>query len=204
MRIDIIRHGECADEAFLRGRTDSPLTELGERQMQQSIADLPKPDLVFSSPAQRNLRFAQDNFSAVESLAGVHERDFGLWDGLSFQTLQNTYPEQLARYLENPFADVIPDSETLLDFQQRVAATWDQLCALPAKHILLFSHSGVQRILLKQILGFPNKSLFNLRIGYAARMSFEVHHTSQGAFSQLLEIRQLKDRAGEGLSRCLC
>jgi alpha-ribazole phosphatase len=190
MRIDIIRHGECADNAFLRGQIDSPLTPLGEQQMRQAIKGLPKADLVFSSPAQRTLKFAQENFGQVDVLEGFRERSFGEWDGLSFQALQQRFPQQLDLYLQNPFADMIPQSESLTDFQQRIATAWQKLCEIDAQHLLVFSHSGVQRMLLKSILGFPNKYLFNLKIDYAARMTFEVQKTQQGYFTQLVEIRQ--------------
>lgn len=190
MRVDFIRHGECDDDVFLRGRTDSLLSSLGRRQMQQAIADLPKPDFVLSSPSQRSLNFARDNFEDVQVLHDLAERDFGDWDGVSFQTLQKQSPQQLDEYLQNPFADVIPNSESLPDFQQRITQVWQKLCAMDAQHLFVFSHSGVQRILLKSILGFPNKYLFNLRIDYAARMTFEVTKTQQGYFTQLVEIRQ--------------
>ncbi|BBP46115.1 phosphoglycerate mutase [Thiosulfatimonas sediminis] len=192
MLIDIVRHGECADSAFLRGRCDSPLTALGEQQMRQALSDVVPADLVFSAPAQRNLHFARAHYPDVQVLEAFAERDFGDWDGLSFQAVQQTDAERLELYLQNPFADVIPNSESLVDFEKRIAAGWLYLCGLPVESILLFSHSGVQRVLLKKILGFPNKSLFNLKIGYAARIRLDVQKTSQGYFTQLVEIAQVK------------
>ncbi|MBN2646715.1 MAG: histidine phosphatase family protein [Thiotrichales bacterium] len=189
MQIEVIRHGACADDAFLRGRTDSPLSDLGWRQMEAAVANLPRPEWIISSPLQRCAAFA-DQFAAKTQSAFVtdcawQERDFGLWDGLSLSQLQHQEGSALAAYLAEPFVDQIPQAEPLADFSQRVEQAWNELCHRTETSVWLITHGGVQRSLLHSLLGIPLERSFHLQLGYAARLSFVVTPTASGPFCQL-------------------
>ncbi|QKI89017.1 histidine phosphatase family protein [Thiomicrorhabdus xiamenensis] len=191
MRIDLIRHGACEDDVFLRGRTDSPLSLEGENQMRQALIGLPEPCQIITSPASRCRFFAEQHFKHVSVRQALAERDFGSWDGLSLDEIRAHYPKQLEAYFADPFADdIIPYGENLPLFEARVVQEWDRLCRSECDHLLIFSHSGVQRMVLKRILKMQNEALFNLKIGYAARLTFEVTRVDEACFTHLVEMRQ--------------
>jgi len=197
MRIDLLRHGECADQAWLRGRVDSELSELGWQQMQAQLACLPQStnQTVISSPAKRCAEFSQTISEQACSNPLVidnrwHERDFGVFDGLSFERVQQTYPQALADYLDNPFDNAIPQAETFIDFQTRIEQAWSNLIQADYQSVLLVTHSGPMRLVLQQILGLANQQLFQMELGYAARISIEVIPTDTQPFCKLVEILQ--------------
>nr|WP_243755353.1 histidine phosphatase family protein [Thiomicrorhabdus sp. 6S3-12] len=187
----MIRHGACEDDVFLRGRSDSKLSTEGERQMRQALNGLPQPCQVISSPASRCRDFAEQHFAHVSIRQALAERDFGSWDGLSLDEIRAHYPKQLEAYFADPFADdIIPYGENLPLFEARVVQEWNRLCQSDCEHLLIFSHSGVQRIVLKRILQMQNDALFNLKLGYATRLTFEVTRVGKECFTHLVEISQ--------------
>ncbi|MFF0608192.1 acid phosphatase [Nocardia tengchongensis] len=98
-RLIVLRHGETAWSAARRhtGRTDIPLTEIGEAQARSAGTllrglDLSNP-LVLSSPRQRALRTAE-----LAGLTGVIvdddlvEWDYGEYEGLTTPEIQRMSP----------------------------------------------------------------------------------------------------------------
>lgn len=199
MRIELLRHGECADNAWLRGRTDSVLNAHGQAQMQSNWPLCP-PSKLISSPALRCAEFVRAKTRPVEFSAPIffdaawQERDFGRWDGLSYEQVQIQYGALLERYLQNPFATEIPEAESYADFKARILAAWQQTLqqalAEGQKHLLIVTHGGPVRLVLQSVLGLPDSHLFNLQIGYGCRVALAVTATPDGPFCQLQEIVQ--------------
>lgn len=197
MYIDILRHGECDDQAWLRGRTDSELSLKGQKTMQSQLPDMSKYDRVFCSPAQRCQVFTEQCFEEVKILSDWRERDFGLFDGLSYSQVLQTYPEQLKFYLDSPFDFQIPEAESFECFQKRIQSAWKTLMMNDANSILLVTHGGVMRIILQSLFKLPNEALFHFELGYGARLRIEVFKTTDfdcalfsEPFCKLIEIKQ--------------
>ncbi|BCN93191.1 alpha-ribazole-5'-phosphate phosphatase [Thiomicrorhabdus immobilis] len=213
MRIELLRHGECDDQAWLRGRVDSALGEQGWLQMHNQLkllyvtdkSELDKPnmvkaDVVISSPAKRCAEFAQKIYDQACSdnlvvAAPWQERDFGVFDGLPFDRVQQKYPQELERYLQNPYKNPIPKAESFADFKTRIQQAWSNLIHSDYQSVLLVTHSGPMRLVLQQILGFPDQQLFQLELGYGARISIDVIPTDTQPFCKLVEIVQSKTQA---------
>lgn len=201
MLIELLRHGECADNAWLRGRTDSALSVHGRAQM-ESNWPLCAPSKLISSPALRCAEFVEAHLqtrpvefsSPVFVDAAWQERDFGRWDGLSYECVQAHYGALLERYLQNPFATEIPAAEPYADFKARIHTAWQetlqQALAAGQKHVLIVTHGGPMRLVLQSVLGLADSHLFNLQIGYGCRVALEVTATPDGPFCQLQEIIQ--------------
>jgi alpha-ribazole phosphatase len=189
MRIDLVRHGECLDEAFLRGQSPSELSPLGEKQMQAVFSSLAcsshqtRPELVVVSPAKRCLNPVRSFYQSKKKCTNIQicpafqERHFGIWDGLSYEEVKSLYSNELQCYLENPFDYHIEQSESLTSFENRVLPAFEQLLiqasAESVNHILMVTHGGVMRVLLKHILGLQNEALFQLEVDFAARITLE-------------------------------
>lgn len=197
VRIDLVRHGDCADNAFLRGQSPAVLTPLGQQQMKGVLSAINLPGLVVSSSAQRCLSFAQDYYSALPELivsAEFQERNFGVWDGLSYEEIQRLDADNLSRYLLQPFEFAIEGAESLAEFEARIASAWQTLVAdafnQAIEHVVVITHSGVMRVLLKQVLALPLDSLFQFEIGYGARLTLECYETQAEPFIKLVELVQ--------------
>lgn len=189
MRIDLVRHGACQDEAFLRGQSPAELSSLGERQMQAVFASLAglghqtTPDLVVVSPANRCLNPVMSFYKRKEALSNVQicsafqERHFGVWDGLSYEEVKSLYYNDLQGYLKNPFDYEIDQAESLISFENRILPAFEQLLVQSSvesvNHVLIVTHGGVMRVLLKHILGVQNEALFQFEVGFSTRITLE-------------------------------
>ncbi|GKT11295.1 MAG: alpha-ribazole phosphatase [Thiomicrorhabdus sp.] len=183
MRIDFVRHGHCQDSAFLRGRSASLLSVLGQKQMHKALDALEPADLIISSPAIRCLDLVEAYYADksealnIEAWPDFQERFFGVWDGLSYDAIQALDVEGFTHYLDNPFDYAIPEAESLAKFENRVQQVFQKLLEHAVhnqlEHIVVVTHGGVMRVLLKQVLGLSDTALFQLEMGYAARMSLE-------------------------------
>ncbi|VAW49922.1 hypothetical protein MNBD_GAMMA04-36 [hydrothermal vent metagenome] len=182
MRIDLVRHGACLDEAFLRGQSPAELTALGKEQMKAVFASISVPERVVVSSAKRCLEPVASFYQHHESLdiqiwTDFQERCFGVWDGLSYEEVKHLDNIGLQGYLESPFTYNIKQSESLVAFEKRVLIAFERLLEQATSesihHILVVTHGGVMRVLLKHILGLNNEALFKFEIGFAARMTLE-------------------------------
>lgn len=210
MRIDLLRHGECNDQAWLRGRTDSSLSEKGLLQMQaalqhhQKIPSKNSYQKIISSPAKRCSEFCYQAWSNQNSIKiteddAWQERDFGVFDGLSFEKIQQRYPNELDCYLNNPYSAKIPQAESFENFQNRIYQAWLNLIQTDFDSILVVTHGGSMRLVLQQVLGLSNQQLFNLQLDYAARVSIEVIATESSPFCKLVELVQIDEDLLEDL-----
>ena len=189
MRIDLVRHGSCLDNAFLRGQSPAVLSVLGEQQMQAIFSSLScssnvtTPELVVVSPARRCLEPVESYYLKREEATKVQvwddfqERHFGVWDGLSYEEVKSLDNNGLQGYLENPFEYKVEQAESLKVFENRIRVVFERLLnqavSESVNHLLIVTHGGVMRVLLKHVLGLGNNALFQLEIGYAARMTLE-------------------------------
>lgn len=178
MRLDLLRHGECVDEAFLRGRrTDSPLSKRGMGQMRRRLIRR-RYDIVWTSPLARCRAFAEEwadtHNLPLQVLDTLAERDWGLWDGLTLETVQRKWPIELEAYLADPFGVTPPEAEPLMDFRQRVMQALRTVAMGGGERVLIVTHGGVIKMAAQQVLGFPDQQLFNFGIEYAGLMGVEL------------------------------
>lgn len=173
-----IRHGETPlnREQRIGGRTDVPLTALGEAQARQAAAWLARPwSRVVTSTLQRAWRTAELVVPgyAVTRLSGLDERDWGLLEGAPLER-------------QPPYTITPPGGESWASFQARVLAALNDVLAgddLP----LVVAHSGVYRVIRTQLFGspdgvrLPNALPFLIRPGPSG---WQVHrYATQNAFS---------------------
>lgn len=201
MQIDLLRHGECSDQAWLRGRVDSALSQKGRLQMQAALNQLTRQnrhyDKIICSPAQRCQLCDQAGLNLQTANVSVsdnwQERNFGVLDGLSFQAVEQQYPTELQAYLNAPFTYAISKAECFEIFQNRIYQAWSNLIQTDNDSVLIVTHGGPMRLVLQHVLGLSNQQLFNLQLGYAARLTIEVFATDSTPFCKLVELVQIED-----------
>lgn len=170
----LIRHGETEWSAAKRhtGRTDIPLTPMGERQateLSQTLAGR-RFSLVLCSPLRRARQTCERaGYGAVATLAdGLLEWDYGIYEGRTTEEMRREDPGW------SIWSTSVPKGESLEQVAQRANEVID-LALLPKGDVLLFAHAHILRILTACWLGLPPEAgrLFVLRTASISVLGYE-------------------------------
>jgi len=152
IRLLVIRHGETAWNRATRiqGHTDIPLSPLGLAQAErlaEALADEPLA-AVYASDLSRARQTAEALASAhglaVQFDAGLRERAFGRFEGLSWDEIAQAHPEDSARWRRREPDFAVGGGESLNTFSARcLAAARRVVAAHPGENIALVAHGGV-------------------------------------------------------------
>jgi broad specificity phosphatase PhoE len=100
---------------------------------------------------------------------GLRERSFGIWEGMTFNDIKESYPKEFGLWAENPLKYSPPDGEDTSDVRDRAIGSFD---AIIKKHdgdyIAVVAHGGINRIILCHVLGVPLEHIFRIEQDYAA------------------------------------
>ncbi len=181
-RIWLIRHGETSWSRDLlhTGRTDIPLTELGEDQARaagKKFAGI-TPHLVLCSPLSRSRRTAE--------LAGLQpgsftddllEWDYGAWEGRTTKEIRAELGDPNWVVWQHLIPPGITPGEQLTDVAIRVTRVIDRCLpeVLAGHDCVLVAHGHVLRILTATWLGLPpiDGRLFALDPARLSALGFE-------------------------------
>ena len=193
--IDLIRHVRVDGKAALYGKTDvAPLVSENKRLL-SVLNNRPNYDVILTSPLQRCYSVAQQLASKqnkfVHSVSKFQEMNFGVIDGVSFTDIYEKSAEikdqnhedtmqvnssinwsLVEQFFQDPAHTLLPEAETLSDFNKRVSKAWQALLiqeyegetqskdmqGSKPKRIVLFAHGGVIRMILAEALGVDWKS----------------------------------------------
>ncbi|AJR05985.1 histidine phosphatase family protein [Photobacterium gaetbulicola] len=186
-RVDILRHGLPEGHGCLRGHTDFPITPAGLEQMRSAVKGLDDIEQVITSPLQRccdfaNL-FAQQFTLPCQQFSHWKEMDFGEWDGQSQDSLWQQHGTILEKYWQNPWLSTPHGGEDLKAFDIRIQHAWEHLLAnFSGQNILLVTHAGVMKQLMRILLEMPRSTSYLHRIDlpYAARYRVTVMTDENG------------------------
>lgn len=147
-----VRHGETAwnRETRIQGQLDIPLNPLGLAQAQRLAQALDGQGLhaIYSSDLAR----ARQTAEAVASLqgltvlldAGLRERGFGMFEGLTWAEIETRWPTESERWRRRDPEFAAQGGESLQDFYGRAVATVETLAARhPGQTVLIVAHGGV-------------------------------------------------------------
>jgi len=151
-RIVAVRHGETAwnVDTRIQGQLDIELNATGRWQAERlarALADEPL-DAIYASDLARAFDTARA-LAAGRALelcadAGLRERGFGHFEGLTYTEIERRHPEGARRWRERD-ADFAPEGgESLARFQARAVAAVAALAARHrGQHIAVVTHGGV-------------------------------------------------------------
>lgn len=153
-----IRHGETAwnVDTRIQGQLDVPLNDTGRWQAQRlalALAD-ERIDALYASDLLRAMQTAQTlaatSRCAIIADAGLRERGFGKFEGLTFREVAERWPEQSERWRRRD-PDFGPEGgEVLRDFYARCVRTITRLAAAhPGQAIAVVAHGGVMDCLYR-------------------------------------------------------
>jgi alpha-ribazole phosphatase len=158
----LVRHGitQMNEDGKLQGQSDLPLNRVGQRQAQALAARLAQVpfDRVIASDLQRAMQTAQiiadrqaadRHHLAVEAEPCLRELHFGDWEGLSYKTLQEQFPQELVKWQADPYGFAPPGGESLGKLAQRVSDFYQNLASYRDQaNLLVVAHGGPLQVLL--------------------------------------------------------
>jgi len=180
MKIYLLRHGETTGNLarIMDGRTDVPLTPLGEAQARkagETLSSIPFTH-IYCSPLSRAVRTMELAMGRpVEYVIDerLTERDSGALVGLKFEEVDRRAYWDMGRN-----EAVYPDSESIASLFQRVYAFLDEITAtLPEDAVVLVAaHAGVSRAFRCYFEGIPEDgNLIDYQLGNAEFTMYEVN-----------------------------
>jgi phosphoserine phosphatase len=172
-RLYLTRHGETQWnlEGRMQGNKESNLTEKGVRQalkLGKRLKDT-NIDIVYSSPSNRAVHSAElivgNRDIQIIKVNELIEMHFGIWEGLSFDVIQQKYGEQYKAFWETPHLLKDFPGETFEKFKIRVVGAINKIIEENSdKDILIVAHALVVKFIMSYFEDTPLEKLFDDRI----------------------------------------
>ena len=168
----MIRHGETAlnVKGCYYGRTDAVLSEKGisqARYLKEILKEI-SFDYIVASPLVRAYNTAQivmeEREQEIFGDRRLMEQDFGIFEGMTYKEIQNTYPKELDAWNEEFSTYRIPKGESFADVRSRAE---DFLRDIPSgreskgEKMLIVAHKGTLGHLLAAMLKLPLDGYWN-------------------------------------------
>ncbi len=187
-KVYLIRHGETegADSRRYKGHIDVPLSEKGIEQVKRLSRYLSRNSssdagvkAVYASGLSRAVKsaeiIAEPYALAPVIVEGLKERNFGVWEGMSFDEIKEKYPDAFDAWAKNPLKFSPMEGESTLDVKVRALSAFNEIVN---KHkgdtIALVAHGGINRVILCDLLGVPLENIFRIEQDFAALNSIEL------------------------------
>lgn len=182
-KLILIRHGQVESlyKGKLVGSTNAELSPAGLEQAGSLHSFLARksPDIAYSSPMKRCMDSAGAAMSGLNLELKVEELlsevDFGDWEGLSFEELSKKDPEKAASWIVSDPDFVFPGGESLAGFLERVKAAAEMLRAEPGDTVAVFTHGGIIRFMLCQLLGLDIAKHAIFEVGYSSAFVLKLY-----------------------------
>ena len=151
-----IRHAETALAGTFCGHTDPPLNDAGLAQLTPllaRIAEIPCTAIHTSDleRARTTAEFiAEPRNLPIHSSAALREIDFGDWETLSWEQIEQRDPAYAARWVAEFPNLPAPGGEPIPQFKHRVLSEISRL-RRQAQDIAIVTHAGVLRVVLEEL-----------------------------------------------------
>lgn len=174
--IYLIRHGEIVQSSPRRfvGQRDIPLTARGQIQMTALAEHLRSKDIgaLYCSPLSRCVASATiiGQALSLEPVLepGLREISLGAWEGLTKEEIQQEFPGEYEARGQD-LANFCPQGgESFTQVLDRVWPIWLNITQTNSCNLAIVAHSGVNRVLLCQILGMPLENLLRFELDYGS------------------------------------
>jgi len=105
----------------------------------------------------------------VISMEELRERNFGIWEGMTFSEIRKRYPEEFASWVDDPLNHSPVGGENTIRVRDRVTGALD--CILDhhrGGNVLIVAHGGVNRVILSHVMGIPLENIFRIEQDHGA------------------------------------
>ena len=167
----LVRHGRTGwnKEQIFRGHKDIPLDDVGREEALLVGERLKGEGIrgVFSSPLSRAKETAEvvARFHKVEvqALEELTDLNFGEWEGLSLQEVEERYPDLYGQWQGAPHKVIFPGGEGLDAVSSRAMKAVEEIIERhPQEAVALVSHRVVLKVLICALLGLDNSHFWNI------------------------------------------
>jgi alpha-ribazole phosphatase/probable phosphoglycerate mutase len=186
----IIRHGETegSGQKRYKGTIDVPMSQRGVEQMHNTAGFVRRlldgAGQTMSAVYCSDLVRAQKSAELVAGPLGlrpevverIRERDFGLWEGMSFDEIQDEYPGEFRAWARDPMRFSPMGGESTVDVKERVIGALGQMLDRHREETFcVVAHGGVNRVMLSHYLGMPLSNIFGMEQDFACVNIVEFH-----------------------------
>lgn len=183
--IIFVRHGstDFPEDQVYKGDNGPHLNTDGQMQAQR-LGEWIKGDsitAVLVSPSRRTLETANPIVKSLsleyKIMDELKERDFGIWEGLTFGEIESQYPEGLKKWKEDPISYTPEGGESIIDLQKRVNNVVQGVVQqFKGKKIVLVAHMGPIRVAISLALQIPLTNYRHVQIhpGSATRIDYGI------------------------------
>jgi broad specificity phosphatase PhoE len=163
----LARHGAtqaniCQPYTLQGLRPDNPLAEVGMRQARAAAAALQAFPItrIYCSPLRRARHTAEVIVGRLAAPLmvdeGLVEADVGLWSGLSWEEIEQRWPQEHRAFRDAPERSGYLGGENLGQVRDRVLPVIEAMAALHrGETVLVVGHGVVIRVLTAHWLGLP-------------------------------------------------
>lgn len=191
LTVYLIRHGKTEGDGVKRykGSLDVPMSGIGAKQIEAASRFI-NNDLavngarlaaVYSSPLSRAVKSA-DIIASPHGLAPImiddlKERNFGEWEGMSFDEIEAAHPDAFKAWAKDPLNHSPVGGESTREVDQRASRALEEILS---KHksdcsIAITAHGGINRAILCRLLGMPLKNIFRIEQNHGCVNVVEIH-----------------------------
>ena len=141
-----------------------PLNEQGQEEAQRIanwiVKRSPQIDAIYTSPSlsciQTAKYVAKEYGQDIIIRPEIKNQDLGIWKGLTYNEIEERYPEMLQNYHDNPSGYSPESGETLLQFNYRAKEIVNNLINENiSKRIIVVTHSNFVRASIRTALDLP-------------------------------------------------
>lgn len=178
MRFHLVRHGETDWNAGKRiqGTIDIDLNDNGRRQALELGATLQAEGIVFVGLVTSTQKRARSTAEILEAslglkatgVPGLHEMDFGQWQGLTWAEVEDQYPNEFTAWLNNRRTTPTPGGESYDQVLNRTLRTLAGLAGPPGD-LLVVTHGAVMLSLRSLVAGVDFGEMDKFRVGNLER-----------------------------------
>lgn len=186
-KITFISHGATVYSEENRICTDNdnypPLNDAGEEEIEKICEWLKnrgiQNDKVYASPSLRSIQSAE-MISKVfkkdfEILDGLTSRKCGVWSGLTYDDIEEKYPQMLNQMHENPCSFQPEGGEAIADFDKRISKIIKKIVdENVGNRIIIVTHPDIiQAAISKAIqLSAQHQTKVHIKTGSATQISY--------------------------------
>lgn len=185
IKLILVRHGTtiCNEGGALSGLTDSLLSEKGKSQADK-LAEYLKDeniDKIYTTPFSRTKetvkKLAEIKNIQIEERSQLNEINFGDFEGLSFKLIEEKYPEEVEKMINEGFEYKYPNGESLEETFIRVKNEIKKIISdNDNSTVLICSHGGTIRNIISYLLCDDYKYHWNFRIDNGSITEIEVNN----------------------------
>ena len=183
----LLRHGDTRLTPERRfsgvGRANPGLSDAGRDQVRRAAGSPLLRGGTFTEVLTSPMTRCQETAQIVAAALGVSvsidpdlvEMDFGLWEGMTFDEVQDRYPEDLRRWTQSASVPPTGSSETFAALLDRMGTVAERLASRYAgASVVAVTHVTPVKALVAQALGAPPAALFRMELSSAcfSRISY--------------------------------